>query len=88
MRKLLCLTFCLAVGASFGDYQYIVSTDTELAVNPSEAAYSAAVSVNAQVSGTRNLESALETRYRTFAESNANTSILNRQKPGFTLILR
>ena len=88
MKKLLLLTFCLVAGASFGAYQYIISTDAELAVNPSETAYSAAVSVNAQMTGNRNLESALETRYRTFTESAANATILNRLKPGFTLILR
>ena len=88
MRKLLCLTFCLAAGASCGAYQYIISTDAELAVNPSETAYSAAVSVNAQVAGNRNLESALETRYRTFTESAVNATVLNRRKPGLSLTLR
>ena len=88
MRKILCLTFSLAAGVSFGAYQYIISTDPALAVNPSESAVSAAISVNACAAGEQALAAALETRYRTFAESNANTSILNRQKPGFSLTIR
>ena len=88
MRKLFCLTFCLAVGASLSAYQYIISTDPDLAVNPSEPAYSEAISLNAQVSGSRNLESVLETRYRASTESNVNATILNRLKPPFTIVIR
>ena len=86
MRKLFCLTFCLAAGASFGAYQYIISGDP--AVNPSAPAYSSAISLNAQVAGSGNLATALETRFRTFTESNANATILNRLKPGFSLTIR
>ena len=86
MRKLLCLTFCLAAGASFGDYQYIISGDP--AVNPSATAYSSAISLNAQVAGNGDLATALETRFRTFTESNVNATILNRLKPGFSLTIR
>lgn len=88
MRRLLCLTFCFAVGASLGAYQYIISTDPDLAVNPSESAYAEAISLNAQASGSCNLESVLETRYRTFTESNVNATILNRLKPPFTIVIR
>ena len=88
MRKLLLLTFCLAAGASFGAYQYIISTDLDLAVNPSESAYSEAISLNAQVAGSGNLATALETRFRAFTESGTNATILNRLKPGFSLTIR
>ena len=88
MRKKLCLTFSLAAGVSFGDYRYIISTDPALAVNPSESAVSATISVNACAADGQALAASLETRYRTFAESNANASILNRQKPGFSLTIR
>ena len=86
MRKLFCLTFCLAAGASFGDYQYLISGYP--AANPSESASSEAISLNAQVAGSGNLATALETRFRTFTESNVNATILNRLKPGFSLTIR
>ena len=88
MRKPLCLMLCLAAGASFGAYQYIISTDAELAVNPSETAYSAAVSVNAQTAGSSQLGTALETRYCTFAESSANDSVVYRRHPGIVITIR
>ena len=88
MKGMLFLSFCLAAGVSFGAYQYIVSTDPALTVNPSESTVSAAIAVNARAADEQALVAALETRYRTFAESNANTSILNRQKPGFSLTIR
>ena len=86
MRKLLCLTFSLAAGASFGAYQYIISTDPALTVNPSESAVSAAISVNVRAADEQSLAAALETRYRTFAES--NTSALNRLPPSITIVIR
>lgn len=86
MRKLLCLTFCLVAGASFGAYQYIISGSP--AANPSAPAYSSAISLNAQAAGNGDLATALETRFRTFTESNVNATILNRLKPGLSLTLR
>ena len=86
MRKLLLLTFCLAVGASLGAYQYIISGDP--AANPSSSSYSEAISLNAQVAGSGNLATALETRFRAFTESGTNATILNRLKPGFSLTIR
>ena len=86
MRRLIFLSFCFASGASFGAYQYIISTDPALAVNPSESAVSAAISVNARAAAEQALAAALETRYRTVAES--NTSALNRLQPAFTMIIR
>ena len=86
MRKLLCLTFCFAAGASFGAYQYIISTDPVLSADSSEPTYSETVSVSAQASASQSLETALETRYRTFDES--NTSALNRMKPATVVVIR
>ena len=86
MRKILCLTFSLAAGVSFGAYQYIISTDPALTVNPSESAVSAAIAVNARGADEQALVAALETRYRTVAES--NTSALNRLPPAFSMVIR
>ena len=86
MKKLLCTTFVLAAGVSFGAYQYIISTDSALAVNPSESATSAAIAVNARAADEQALAVALETRYRTVAES--NTSALNRLPPSLTIVIR
>ena len=70
----------------FGAYQYIISIDTELAVNPSNSTCSASVPVAAKTSDKKAIESSLETRYRTSAES--NTSGLDRRHPGIILIVR
>ena len=86
MRKRFCLMFCLVAAASFGAYQYIISTDPALTVNPSESTASVAISVNARAADEQALAAALETRYRTVAES--NTSGLNRLRPGFFLVIR
>ena len=86
MKKLLCTTFILAAGVSFGAYQYIISTDPALAVNPSESATSTAIAVNARAVAEQALAAALETRDRTFAES--NTSALNRLPPSITIVIR
>ena len=86
MRKLLCLTFSLVAGVSFGAYQYIISTDPALAGNPSESAVSSAISVNARSADEQTLATALETRDRTVAES--NTSALNRQQPALAIVIR
>ena len=88
MKAMFFAMFCFVAGASLGAYQYIISTDAELAVNPSETSYSAVVSVNAQVAGNLDLDTVLETRYRTFAESSANSSVVNRRHPGIVLIFR
>lgn len=85
MRKLLCLVSSLAAAASFGAYQYIISSDPELAVNPSNSTCSAAVSIAANTSGEKAIETSLETRYRTFAES--NVSDLDRRWPGAVMII-
>ena len=77
---------CLAAAASFGAYQYIISIDPALAVNPSNSTYSTSVSVAARASGEKAIETSLETRYRTFAES--NTSDLDRRWPGAVMIIR
>ena len=86
MKRIVCLCFCLGAGVCFGDYQYIISGDP--AANPSAPAYSSAISLNAQVAGNGDLATALETRFRTFTESNVNATILNRLKPGFSLTIR
>ena len=78
--------FCLVAAASFGAYQYIISTDPALAVNPSESATSAAIPVNARAADEQALVAALETRDRTVAES--NTSALNRLPPSLTIVIR
>ena len=88
MRKPLCLMLCLAAGASFGAYQYIISTDPALAVNPSNSVCSAALSLNAQTVGSGQLGTALETRYCTFAESSANGSVVYRRHPGIVITIR
>lgn len=76
MKMMLILMFSLAAGVSLGAYQYIISTNTELAVNLSVSAYSSAVSVNARTAATGALGTPFESRYRTSTES--NTSALNR----------
>ena len=86
MRKLLCLTFCFAAGASFGAYQYIISTDPVLSADSSEPTYSESVSLNVRGAASQSLGTALETRYRTFDES--NTSALNRMKPATVVVIR
>ena len=86
MRKLLCLTFGLVAGVSFGAYQYIISTDPALTVNPSESAFSDAISVNVRGADEQVLAAALETRDHTVAES--NTSALNRQQPALAIVIR
>ena len=86
MRTMLCLIFGFAAVTAFGAYQYIISTDPALAVNPSESAYSTTVSVNVRTSAPQTLGTALETRYRTSAES--GTSALNRQPPPLAIIIR
>ena len=86
MRKLLCLTFCFAAGASFGAYQYIISTDPVLSADSSEPTYSESVSLNVRGAASQSLATALETRYRTFDES--NTSALNRMKPATVVVIR
>ena len=88
MRKPLCLMLCLAAGASFGAYQYIISTDPALAVNPSNSTCSAAMPLNAQTAGSSQLGTALETRYCTFAESSANDSVVYRRHPGAVITIR
>lgn len=88
MRKPLCLMLCLAAGASFGAYQYIISTDPALAVNPSNSVYSEAMPLNAQTAGSSQLGTALETRYCTFAESSANDSVVYRKHPGVVITIR
>ena len=85
-RTILCLILGFAAVTVFGAYQYIISTDPTLAVNPSESAYSTAVSVNVRASAPQTLGTALETRYRTSAES--GTSALNRQPAVLTIIIR
>ena len=84
-RRLLFLMLCFGASASFGAYQYIISGSP--AANPSETAYSAAVSVNAQAAGNLTLNTALETRYHTF-ESAVNDFVLCRMKPGMLIIFR
>ena len=88
MRKPLCLMLCLAAGAVFGDYQYIISIDPSLAANPSNSVCSVAMSLNAQTVGSSQLGTALETRYRTFAESSANDSVVYRRHPGVVITIR
>ena len=87
-KRPICLAFCLGAGVCLGAYQYIISTDAELAVNPSATAYSAAVTVNAKTVGDATLADALETRYRTSAESVANVTVFHRDKPGIIMLIR
>ena len=70
MRKLLCLTFCLAAGASFGDYQYIISGDPMAAATEDSCAVSSvATSLVTATESTRSAASPIEARYRTWDES-------------------
>ena len=84
-KRTICLAFCLGAGVCSG-YQYIISGFP--AANPSETALSAVVSVNARTAGDALLADQLETRYRTFAESNANVIVFHRDKPGIIMLIR
>lgn len=86
MKIIMFAIFCFVSGASFGAYQYIISTDPELAVDPSVSAYTAVLPVNAQTAGNCALGGTFESRYRTSAES--NTGALNRLKPASMLVIR
>ncbi|MBR3222006.1 MAG: hypothetical protein IKF72_07180 [Kiritimatiellae bacterium] len=89
MRTLfLCLSLCLAVGASFGAYQYIIFVDPQLATNPSNAVTVSVGTVNAQTASKLVMTSALETRYRTFTSSAAWGSEFYRTRVDFRLIIR
>ena len=83
---LLCLSLCLAVGASFGAYEYIISGYP--AANPSNAVTVSVGTVNAQTVGNLALASALETRYRTFSPSGAWNSMFYRSRVGAVIIVR
>lgn len=87
-KRTICLAFCLGAGVCLGAYQYIISIDPELAVNPSNTTYSAAVTVNAKTVGNATLADSLETRYRTSTESNVNGNVFHREKPGIVMIVR
>ena len=86
MRVSMFLMFLLASTASFGAYQYIVSGFPP--ENPSNSTCSAAVSVNAQTASGGILATSLETRYRTFAMSSANSGVFYRRSPGGVIIVR
>ena len=85
-KRTICLVFCLGAGFSLGAYEYMISGFP--AANPSNATYSASVTVNAKTAGNAKLANSLETRYRTSTESAANGTVLCRMKPGLILFIR
>ena len=78
--------FCAAVG--HGAYQYIISTDSTLAVNPKQDAYSGAISLNVRTaSAGANVSAALETRYRTATPAGFSGSKFYRTNQGFHIVI-